>query len=1083
MKILQLRFKNLNSLYGEWLIDFTAPDYTANGIFALTGPTGAGKSTILDAICLALYGTTPRLGKITKSSNEIMSRQTAECFAEVTFAAQSGVFRCHWSQHRARKNIQANLTETKHEIADADSGQILETKKRQVLAVIEQKTGMDFERFTRSILLAQGGFDTFLKADVEQKSKVLEQITGTEIYSQISIAVHERHKNEKTELDRLQAEISAFSLLSCEQEEELSSELIRQQTEEIRFSEKLTQSEQAINRLQSINNLKSELAVFLQQKEVLNQTLESFQPEREQLLHSQQAAELEGEYASLISLRQQQEQDQAAVKQKNSQLPELEQSLQITADSLKSSEQTTLTGKKEQQSQAPLWQQVRTLDQQITDKQLLIAREETDYQQFSSRIKEQIKLRTQSNKQLDKVNKDLALVDDYLTANAVDKLLVTQLGALEEQVHNLNSIQSESAQINTKLKKITKERVVSEKKRASKSAESVRSKEHLKQAQQQLMVMQNELTDLLEGRLLREYRTDKESLLREMLLLKKIDDLNIERSNLQDHKACPLCGSKEHPYAQGNIPEMDDTENKIKFLTQKIKKAEKMELAIKDLGDQEQQATAALAAIETAIMLANNNFNNADKALNDSKLEFSKNNEHFKYIKQTIQERLDEFGIFDFDPTTLLLSLKKRLKKWQDYQQKLTDISHQQAELSSEINKLNAVIESQTNTLNAKKDLLSSFKKDYKAQMDTRKELFADKSPDKEQKRLEKAISQAESAEQAARLERDKVKQIVNAASSLIAELNKDISKRSTQLQSMDTDFIDILHKAEFSDEVAFLSKRLSIQHREQLIIKAKELDKQKTNLQTNIKDREDRLNLEINKKTTQATLDDLQLAYEQLKQTIKLTIDTIAGLKHQLSNNEAIKKKLKDKQSSIVAQKKECSKWAKLYELIGSADGKKYRNFAQGLTFELMVSHANRQLEKMTDRYLLIRDDKKPLELNVVDNYQAGEIRSSKNLSGGESFIVSLTLALGLSKMASHKVRVDSLFLDEGFGTLDEEALETALETLSGLQQDGKVIGIISHVSALKDRISTQIHIQPLSGGKSSILGPGCEDISSRVM
>jgi len=139
------------------------------------------------------------------------------------------------------------------------------------------------------------------------------------------------------------------------------------------------------------------------------------------------------------------------------------------------------------------------------------------------------------------------------------------------------------------------------------------------------------------------------------------------------------------------------------------------------------------------------------------------------------------------------------------------------------------------------------------------------------------------------------------------------------------------------------------------------------------------------------------------------------------------------------------------------------------------MVSHANRQLEKMTDRYLLVRDELQPLELNVVDNYQAGEIRSTKNLSGGESFIVSLTLALGLSKMASRKVRVDSLFLDEGFGTLDEESLETSLDTLSGLHQDGKLIGIISHVSALKERISSQIHITPVSGGRSSISGPGC--------
>ena len=131
-----------------------------------------------------------------------------------------------------------------------------------------------------------------------------------------------------------------------------------------------------------------------------------------------------------------------------------------------------------------------------------------------------------------------------------------------------------------------------------------------------------------------------------------------------------------------------------------------------------------------------------------------------------------------------------------------------------------------------------------------------------------------------------------------------------------------------------------------------------------------------------------------------------------------------------------------------------------------------------MTERYLLVRDTSQPLELNVIDNSQAGEIRSTKTLSGGESFIVSLALALGLSYMASRKVSVDSLFLDEGFGTLDENALDIALDTLAGLQQDGKLIGIISHVPALKERISTQIEVIPTTSGRSSICGPGCQRI-----
>ncbi len=190
-------------------------------------------------------------------------------------------------------------------------------------------------------------------------------------------------------------------------------------------------------------------------------------------------------------------------------------------------------------------------------------------------------------------------------------------------------------------------------------------------------------------------------------------------------------------------------------------------------------------------------------------------------------------------------------------------------------------------------------------------------------------------------------------------------------------------------------------------------------------------------------------------------------------------KRQQRERAEAIEAQKRECARWDRLHELIGSADGKKYRNFAQGLTFEIMISHANRQLQKMTDRYLLIRDEAQPLELNVIDNYQGGEVRSTKNLSGGESFIVSLSLALGLSQMASKNVRVDSLFLDEGFGTLDEESLETALETLGSLQQDGKLIGVISHVPALKERIGTQIQITTSTGGRSVISGPRCVRIN----
>ncbi len=124
MRILGVHFKNLNSLAGEWQVDFTHPNYSSDGIFAITGPTGSGKTTIMDAICLGLYGRTPRLERVTKNSNEIMSRQTGECFAEVTFETRKGRYRSHWSQRRARRRADGELQPAKHEVADAESGAV-----------------------------------------------------------------------------------------------------------------------------------------------------------------------------------------------------------------------------------------------------------------------------------------------------------------------------------------------------------------------------------------------------------------------------------------------------------------------------------------------------------------------------------------------------------------------------------------------------------------------------------------------------------------------------------------------------------------------------------------------------------------------------------------------------------------------------------------------------------------------------------------------------------------------------------------------------------------------------------------------
>ena len=270
-------------------------------------------------------------------------------------------------------------------------------------------------------------------------------------------------------------------------------------------------------------------------------------------------------------------------------------------------------------------------------------------------------------------------------------------------------------------------------------------------------------------------------------------------------------------------------------------------------------------------------------------------------------------------------------------------------------------------------------------------------------------------------------------------------------------------------------SERLALQEKKQ------ELDKLQSQLQTEVSVLKGQLTTYEARKTREVTLVELEAQITEKQGAYDTLVKLIATDTLELDRNDKERARQGQALRDIEQFEKTVRQWQNLRELIGSADGKKFRNFAQGITFDVVIKHANEQLQRMSDRYLLIRSQKEVLGLEVIDNYQAGEIRSTKNLSGGESFIVSLALALGLSSIASEKVSVDSLFLDEGFGTLDEEALEMAIETLSQLRENGKLIGVISHVQALKDRIGTQIEVVVQNGGNSSLRGPGCQSIAGK--
>jgi len=1086
MKILELRFKNLNSLYGEWIIDFTDPEYVSNGIFVLTGPTGAGKSTVLDAICLALYGSTPRLGKITKSENGIMSRQTGECYAEVVFESQTGRFRCHWEQRRARKCAEGDLQSQEHHISDVDTCKFIETKKSLVPGVIEEKTGMDFNRFTHSMLLAQGSFDAFLKADIEQKSKILEQITDTEIYSKISQRVHERRREEEDKLNLLQAEKSGITILEPEQEKEIEQELDVRKKEETDFNDKLVKTKESITWLNTIDKWKKEISSLSEEADKLQDDIDDFKPEREKLERARKASSLDGLYAKLTTIREQQLNDQEVLGTEEKLLPDLEKSAKKHAESFKLAECQIIETKKELRDAEPIIQEILSLDQKLTEQKNTIDEKENTCEKCEAKIEDIKQDVLKERDKRAKVEKKLGLVNSYLKEYAQDKWLIRGLAGVEEQLGSLCSRQTEINNRETDYKEastvlyqaIKKLEECTEQCRNRKQKQENTSK-YLQQEKNVLSKLLSK-SKLLSNQLLHKYRTKKKSLLCKMVFLSKLEKPEDYRGKLGDVNPCPICGAKEHYFVEGNISIPDETEKEIEELTELITKSVDQEASIKKLEETEVATHKNLTDSEKLEAIAANDKKDAERVLLEKRNSLEKVRDDFTELKQDVSNKLRMLGILKIpdDVSLLLESLEKRLEEWQLQSSEKTKIEKQIVELDSEIKSLDAIIKIQNDRLSEERKTLETLKKKHAAESDKREELYGDKNPASEHIRLKKAVDDAEKIEKKTRKLQDESQQKLNTANTRVESLKIQINQRCPELKDAEDDFTETLAPVGFSDEKEFLEARLTTKQQNTLSAKAEELDGRQRDIKVRQEDREKRLDSEINKKVTDKTLEELEPQLEGYEEFLQQLRDEIASLKHKLSENKASKKREKEKQAAIDVQEKECKRWNKLHSLIGSADGKKYRNFAQGLTFKLMVSHTNRQLGKMTDRYLLILDDERPLELNVIDNYQAGEIRSTKNLSGGESFIVSLALALGLSKMASRKVRVDSLFLDEGFGTLDEESLETALETLSGLQHEDKLIGIISHVSALKERISTQITVTPISGGRSSLAGPGCKKV-----
>ncbi len=1225
MRIVQVGFKNLNSLVGEWEIDLTHPLFLANGIFAITGPTGAGKTTLLDAICLALYGSTPRLGKITKNSNEIISRRSGECFASVTFETQAGRYRCHWSQHRARQKADGELQAPKHEIANATSGQIIEASLRGVEKEVEQITGMNFDRFTRSMLLAQGAFAAFLQTTAADRSEILEQITGTTIYTEISKNVHIRRGEEQKKADLLSADLARMTVLSSEEAQQQQASLAEKGLREATLTRELLQTGQAMAWLEEMAKLAQAIQEIERQQEDWRLRQEGFAPKRAQLKRANQALELAADHGALNNLRAAQRTDQNN-HAKTVQERLTREAMVVRATERKHQAARALEQCKQAQKEGLLViQQVRGLDVRLEEKKGPI---QTGLQTLTEQEKACNSVRAtlkSDSTTLEQTRQQLSATAAERLATQQDAGLVESLAGISNRIENLHNQQAQRAAKEA-------ERAASLARRDENNQRWQKAHTHLLACQQKQQASQQSvdeveqaLTTMLGGSELSEWRQNatalhaksllfdslkeavrrheeaqenlkrlaaeqdrlqsdqkdlaaelslqreresgielrKNLLEKQVALLRQIQDLEGARHQLQAGEPCPLCGATVHPFASGHQPppdaahaELEQTRQELKTAHERVIQLGQQQIGLnKDLehlanhrqqwlqgvtqakariahscqelgivGSEAEQAAAwprlqaensqqwqqqrerlqtaealekKLAQLRPSLAKLSELTVQAERAAVEATHQKARDAERLAQLEQeaielekawqqqwtALQQLVVPYGV-EIEAVAQLgdlhQALTRRRDQWQQREKRQLRLTQEEARLTLQTEHQQQQIRRLEENIQKQREQLTVLQQERNQLQQARQALLGDKSADAEENRLTQLVAAAtgewEQAQQGVAEATRAVEMLVDR----LEALQRDMTARTVPLQQAEADFSAQLERAGFKDEPDYLAAVLPEERRKELLEQAQQLTDEQTALTARERDKQRAWAEAHQHPVTEQTHDTLSQQLADLQAQQRQLQQEMGAIRQTLTANAVMQEKRQEYAQRVAAQQRECERWEALHGLIGSVDGKKYRNFAQGLTFDRMIGHANQQLQKMSDRYLLIRDMTLPLELNVIDTYQAGEIRSSKNLSGGESFLVSLALALGLSHMASNRVRVDSLFLDEGFGTLDEEALEMALATLAALHREGKLIGIISHVPALKERIQAQIEVTPQTGGRSRISGPGCRKVGA---
>jgi DNA repair protein SbcC/Rad50 len=1042
MKILKIKSLNINSLKGEFEIDFEK-FLKDESLFAITGPTGAGKSTILDVITCAMYGRTARL----TNPNELMSRHTGECLCEVEFEVKGKVYRSSWSQKRARKSADGAFQSAKMEICEAESGKVLESYLSKVPKYIEDLSGLDFDRFIQSMMLAQGSFDAFLKARENERSTLLEKITGTYIYKQISCEIYETYNTKKKDIELDENSLGTIELLSKESVEEKTLVLNSSKAQKLELDTKENELKIVASWLENLQKLELDNSKYIQEFEQISVEKQNRKEDFIKLDFANKALNIQPIYQAKNSLVQIINQDKEKLERLQKELEDLKTLIVLKTDESVTAKEVWEKEKILFEQNSKKLQEKRTLQTQINSKEETKKEKDLKIAYQKQELANVFKIDLTAlvhDETLIKQNNDKQISAIGLLKKELETVL-SEFKIIEEKTSNLN-IKEEATRVSLKqiealVKAIDEYEKVSQ--NIQKEQSQIKEFEEQIKAQTSINIEKSKLLLQIEETL----QILKEKKERELLIKNYEED----RKKLKVAEECFLCGSKEHPYISHSLNiDIDTTTAKIKeqeiLLSNERNVLKQNEINLAKLSSKAELSVLELQKLDTSKTTIEEFFKSCQFEIKPhSKLYLEEQK------LQAEQELKELIGLRDAKDKLFKTkeSLQNELNQKEQEQLKTNGI----IDLLNELHKEQTVLTQDIQTLQANSkaildvENIESFEKSITTK-------FNDLS--EKQTALSKDLVNLNSKDESLNIQTKELLQKQTTDNATLEELKQNFNKA--------------LEENSFTSKEEFEKALLAKEQREELSLLCKAIEEKYTQIQTLKIDTAKKL---IEQKELKLTSQELQSLNDELKK-LQTAIDevqkSIGSLEKELEINALNNKKHEDKIKELQKKKEAFKVWIKLNEMVGSASGDKFAKFAQGITLEQLIYLANKHLKILSPRYELQRslDSNKLLEIEICDGFQGDVIRPVSTLSGGESFIVSLSLALGLSALASQKISIDSLFLDEGFGTLDSDSLELALNALNQLQSSGKMVGVISHVEALKERIPLQIRVMPKGDGTS---------------